>query len=426
MLSQYLKQKTANSDVFLWALYDFANSLAFVNVSFYFGLWLVSDLHLPDIWISLPTVLSTVLLFLSLPVLGSISDRSRRRMPFLSLFTIASVILLLALGTLAMYPTKLNIVIIICLYFLFQYTFQASLAFYDAMLQKVAIRRSKEYVSGLGMAAGQMGNALGLLLVLPFVGNNTNFFGTSGRPSAFIIGAVLFLVFSMPFILFFKEKHDKRLPKTPSTYHVNNPWQSIKSITKHPGVLNYLASYYLFSDALLTLQLFATVYLEIVGGLNDQFKTFVVVAGLLMAVLGSIASSYISKIFKGTRNTISILIASWAISTVLLAITSQATTFIIVGAINGFFFGALYSLSRAYYSDLAPRNRQAEFFGVYTLFERFASVLGPLVWSISVIVFAPLGMVTRYRFAMLSLAAMLAISLIVLHIGKEPQKKASI
>lgn len=415
-----MEQSHSKKQISLWALYDFANSLALANVSFYFGLFLVGEQGISDIWVSIPTALSTILLFLTLPILGARSDRSHRRMPFIATFSTIAIVSLLGIGALAIRPNTWHIAIIILLYFLFQYSFQAGLGFYDALLQKLSSHKSKEQVSGLGMAAGQFGNALGILLVFPFVNGMLHIFGVSGRPAAFILGGLLFLVASLPFYLFFKERPaplEKEAPKT--HHHLSTSWQSIKTIIRHPGVLNYLITYYLFSDALLTFQLFATVYLEVVGGLNDTFKTIVAITSLLLAVAGSLLVEQVKKVFGTTRNSIGVMIACWSISIVILAIAAKPLVFIIIGGINGFFFGSLYSLSRAYYSDLAPADRQGEFFGIYTLFERFASVLGPLVWSTTVLVFARFGTVTKYRFAMLSLAVLVAISLVVLHHGKD-------
>ena len=88
--------------------------------------------------------------------------------------------------------------------------------------------------------------------------------------------------------------------------------------------------------------------------------------------------------------------------------------------LNGFAFGALFALSRAFYSKLIPQGQQAKFFGIYVLFERSASILGPLVWSLTIIIFAFLGNVVRYRLAMFSLAIMLLISYIIFRFVKEP------
>lgn len=75
-------------DFILWLLYDFANSLAFVSLGFYFSLYFVSDHGMPDYWLSIAVVLSTILLLLVLPYLGRLSDKLKRRMPFLIQFSL--------------------------------------------------------------------------------------------------------------------------------------------------------------------------------------------------------------------------------------------------------------------------------------------------------------------------------------------------
>ncbi|MBI1812970.1 MFS transporter [Candidatus Peregrinibacteria bacterium] len=93
--------------------------------------------------------------------------------------------------------------------------------------------------------------------------------------------------------------------------------------------------------------------------------------------------------------------------------------FAIVAVGNGFAYGALFSLSRAFYAILVPIEKQAELFSVYVLFERAASILGPLVWSGAAWLFSSFGP-DRYRFSMLSLALIIAVSLVTFRWVKEP------
>jgi len=415
--------------IWLWALYDFANSLAFANVSFYFALWLVGDKHVSPVWVSIPAALSTLVLLATLPFLGSLSDRLGRRMPFLTIFSILAILCLLILGLLSARATGLlTIAIIVVLYFFFLYCYQAALAFYDAMLQSLSSEKSKEQISGFGMAAGQMGNMLGIMVALPFVSGGITVRGISGRPVSFILGALLFLLFSIPTFLFLKDNAPKISahghPRGAPLNFFAHTWQTLKNIKSNRPAFNYLIIYYLFSDALLTLQLFMTLYLEVVGGLNDKLKTIVGAVGLLAAVLGSLASGSMGAFWGSTRKAILFFIGTWAMFLGILALATSAKTFVVIGALNGFSFGALYSLSRAYYSSLAPKEKQAEFFGVYTLFERFASVLGPLVWSVVLLTFAPFGEIQKYRFAMLSLAVLVAISFLMFLFSKNSKQPA--
>jgi UMF1 family MFS transporter len=46
--------------------------------------------------------------------------------------------------------------------------------------------------------------------------------------------------------------------------------------------------------------------------------------------------------------------------------------------------GGAQALSRALFARMVPRDRSSEFFGFYAVAERFATVFGPLIFTISV------------------------------------------
>src|SRR5215213_11272706 len=80
-----------------WALYDFANTIfSFAVVSGAMGLWLVADHRLGqrdgNFALSVAVVISVGLNALVSPILGALSDRGGRRMPYLLFFTLLCVV----------------------------------------------------------------------------------------------------------------------------------------------------------------------------------------------------------------------------------------------------------------------------------------------------------------------------------------------
>jgi len=397
------------SHAWLWGLYDFANSLANITISFYFVLWFVSDLGGEDILVSGAVALTTVFLLCVQPFLGAVADRSGKRLLFFRWSSVLCAILLATLGIVALSqpePRMISKGLVILCFAGFQLFYQSSLAFYSSFIDDVSARKTKEGVSGLGMALGQLGNIVGLIVMLPVAEN-------FGRSSVFLVAAGLFLIASLPTLIFLKESPSPRTAVMPS-------WKStwIK-LRQQPNVLRYLVTYYFFADAVLTLQLFVALYLQEVGGLSDKMKTLTMVVGLLFAVIGALFSARFARRLKSTKRAISWLIALWVVFLVALAVSSSTAMFIVVTILNGAAFGALFALSRAYYAQLIPKHEYGEFFGIYVLFERASSVLGPLVWSAVIAGFAFAG-TDRYRYAMFSLAAIVAISYFCLRTVKEP------
>jgi len=56
--------------------------------------------------------------------------------------------------------------------------------------------------------------------------------------------------------------------------------------------------------------------------------------------------------------------------------------FFMIGWLVGTVQGGTQALSRAIYADMSPRAKSGEFFGLYGLFEKFAGILGPLLYAI--------------------------------------------
>ena len=74
-----------------WALYDFANTIFSMNVAtLYFSVWLVADLGASSTLYAVANGIASVLVVLSVPVLGAISDARGQRRRWVVGFTIAS------------------------------------------------------------------------------------------------------------------------------------------------------------------------------------------------------------------------------------------------------------------------------------------------------------------------------------------------
>src|SRR5919202_791157 len=82
-----------------WAIYDFANTIWSMNVtSLYFATWLVVDLGASNTSYSWATAVSSLLMAVSVPILGAISDARRRRKPWVVGFTVTSCLATAAIG----------------------------------------------------------------------------------------------------------------------------------------------------------------------------------------------------------------------------------------------------------------------------------------------------------------------------------------
>ncbi len=111
--------------LFLWSLYDFANSIVFINFLLYFTQWIVVDGGLSDFWYNAIFAISTVLLFLSAPILASFTDKHGGRKFFLNISTIGTFVTYGLAAFLAGIDNP-NIFIIAMLFLMVQYFYQLS------------------------------------------------------------------------------------------------------------------------------------------------------------------------------------------------------------------------------------------------------------------------------------------------------------
>jgi MFS transporter, UMF1 family len=77
--------------------------------------------------------------------------------------------------------------------------------------------------------------------------------------------------------------------------------------------------------------------------------------------------------------------------------------------------GGSQALSRSLFAAMIPRHKSSEFFGFFAVFEKFAGIIGPLVFASAV------GATGSSRMAVLSLAAFFLVGSILLAFVNVPE-----
>ena len=63
---------------------------------------------------------------------------------------------------------------------------------------------------------------------------------------------------------------------------------------------------------------------------------------------------------------------------------TSAREFYILAILVGLVQGGTQALSRSLFANMIPKHKSGEFFGFYSVFEKFGGILGPLVFSIAI------------------------------------------
>lgn len=132
--------------VLSWALYDLANTIFSMNiVSLYFSLWVVNVMRGTDATYGYANSFSMLLMLVSAPLIGAISDQAGRRMPFLLVSTLVCVGFTALLGA-------GGLLLSLVFFIIANYFYQAGLIFYDSTLPVVSTPENRGESEGSGSA----------------------------------------------------------------------------------------------------------------------------------------------------------------------------------------------------------------------------------------------------------------------------------
>ena len=402
------RQRAARTPLYAWALYDLANTTFSLNVvSRYLPLLVIEDLGGRDLDVSLAYSGSMFAVALVAPFAGALSDVSGRRVPFLGVATGASVAATALMGV----PARAAVVL--GLFALANFFYQAALIFYDAMLANVSDESTRGRASGFGIALGYGGAILSLYTVAPIAER-------WGKGAAFPATAALFLVFALPCLILVPDARGARVwRRGMAGQTVRQVRGTLARLSRHPGLARFLCAHFLYTDAVNTVILFMAVYVTVVGGFSSQEVTRLLVLSTVFAIIGGVAQGpLIDRV--GSKRALYAALALWVVGLGIAMLAPSKQQLWMVGPITGASLGALWAADRVLMLRLSPPASLAEFYGLYGMVGRFSAITGPLLWG--GVVYALEGTGTlAYRAAIGMLLAMLIAGAAVLRGVREPQ-----
>jgi MFS transporter, UMF1 family len=354
--------------IFSWCLYDFANTIFSMNViSLYFALWVTVDHDGQDILYSTALSLSMLAVALSVPVFGALSDTTRkRRVPLIGLT-------LLCIFSTGMIGTTNHLWTGLILFMVANYGYQSALVFYNGMLPSISRGSHVGLVSGYGVALGYLGSILGMVLVKPFV-------ESGGRSAAFLPTAGLLLLFSLPCFLFVKDHNTRSAPLFRIKEAFNTLKETFLRARQYYSLFRFILIHFLVLDAVNTIIAFMSVYASKVIGFDDGQIIKFLISSTAGAMVGSLIIGILVK-RKGVIWSYWLVLGLWIVSLSLTAVSQSESLFWLVGPIAGVGMGGVWVVSRAFIVELSPPEKVGEFFGLYGLAGKAASILGPMVWG---------------------------------------------
>ena len=373
--------------VISWILYDLANVIFSMGViSLNFSLFVSKEVgpERADSVYGLITAVAMGIMFLLSPLLGALTDRAKKRMPFLFWATVLSCT---CTALLARGPFMVS-----ALLFIFANAgYQAGVQFYDSLLPEVTTEKNRGRIAGLAVGLGYLGSyiAVGIgLIIAPKVGPFPYAF-------YFLLVAIAFFVIATPAFLFIKEKGNPS-PRPiwgwkVVTESVAQTIHTLKSGNKYPGLLRFLVGRAFYTDAINTVIAFMTLYtvnLAINTGLTPEQghakAQLVLLSAITAAIPGGILWGMVVDRL-GPKRTLNIVLLCWIATFALAACIGFFALPIgflyLVACAAGISLGGTWASDKTLMLRLTPPDRVGEFYGLYGMVGRFSAVTGPLIWG---------------------------------------------
>ncbi len=376
-----------------WAWYDWANSVYFTTVitavfPSFFATYAAAGLEPAQATarFGLITTISVGVVAVMSPILGAFADYSGVKKKLLALFMSIGVLACAAM----VFITEGNVMLASILFFVGNIGVSGSLVFYDSLLPHVARAEETDRVSAAGYAMGYLSGGILLLINLAWILQPATFgFATtvSAIKASFVAVAVWWAVFSLPLF--------RRVPEPPASggesvsgfsgiaVAFSRLGRTFSEIRKYRNAFLMFIAMLLYQDGIQTIIRMAGVYGAEVGiNQTSQIAAFVMVqfVGIPFAFLFGALGSRL-----GTKRCIFIAIGVYALATVLAFFMTTVVHFFILAFLIATVQGGAQALSRALFARLIPRDRTSEFFGFFAVSERFATVFGPAIFTISVL-----------------------------------------
>jgi UMF1 family MFS transporter len=405
--------------VISWIFFDWAAQPYFTLITTfvfapYFASFVASDPAEGQALWGFATAAAGLTIALLSPVLGAIADASGRRKPWIAGFGA-----LLVIGSALMWigrPGEVSLIQPLLLaYAIASVGVEFATVFNNAMMPTLVPPDRIGRLSGTGWATGYVGGILSLILVLGFLAaspeTGRTLFGLAplfgldpvshqGDRITGPLTGLWFIIFVTPMFLFTPDYPAKRPARAALRAGLSQLKQSLGELPKQRSLAIFLLANMIYTDGLVSLFAFGGIYAAGTFGWHTiQIGTF----GIILAIAGAFGAWLGGKLddLLGPKRVIagSMLILLLSIVAILLVdkdsilfvkvtppepggplfAAPAERAYLILGCLVGAAGGPLQAASRTLLIHLAPKDRIAQYFGLFALTGKVTSFIGPLL-----------------------------------------------
>lgn len=317
------------------------------------------------------------------PILGALADFSGTKKRFLTIFMIIGVT-----ATALLYFVQTGDWLLASLLFLFgNVGFAGSLVYYDGLLPHVARPDEIDQVSSKGYAMGYIGGGILLAINLVMIMFLPDWLGVDTALMtrlSFVTVAIWWFIFTLPLLLNVKEP-PRRIEAgeegmKPVQASFKRLTETFREIRHYRDLSLGMLAFWIYANGIGTIIVMATAYGNELGfGQTTLIGTLLMVQ-FLAAPFAFLFGWLAKKV--GTIKGIYISLAVYTLISILGYFMYQEWQFWVLGAFVATVQGGSQALSRSMIGKMIPKSKSAQFYGFFSVFEKFASILGPFLFGV--------------------------------------------
>ncbi len=370
-----------------WTMYDWANSAFATTIMaavlpVYYSSVAAAELprNMATAYWGYTTSAAMLIAAILSPILGAVADFSGSKKRFLTIFMALGVT-----GTALLYFVGTGDYLLASLFFIFgNIGFAGSLVFYDSLLPHIAGPNEIDQVSSRGYAMGYIGGGLLLAVNLAMIMLAPEALTGLMTRLSFLSVAIWWFVFTLPLLKHVKEPA-RRLKAgeenfTPIQASFSRLAQTFRDIRNYRDLFLFLIAFLIYANGIGTIITMATIYGAEIGIDNTTLIGTLLMVQFLAAPF-AIGFGWLSKKI-GARPAIYISLAVYTIISIMGYFMAVPWHFMLLGGLVATVQGGSQALSRSLLGRMMPRSKSAEFYGFFSVSEKFSGILGPALFGL--------------------------------------------
>jgi UMF1 family MFS transporter len=377
-------------DLRAWAMYDWANSafqttiIAAVFPIYYRKVAAAGQTEAIAMsryaWATTAAILIVAIVA---PILGAIADYSAVKKRLLGVFLAIGVAATAGMFWIRHGDWQLAL----ALFVIGNVGVAGSIVFYESLLPHLVREDELDRVSAAGYAVGYLGGGTLLAINLLMIQRPSAFgipdAGTSTRLALASV-AVWWLLFSIPLFRSVREpavrlETDERPGASAVLTGARRLRETFHALRRYRNAFVFLLAFLLYNDGIQTMIRMAAIYGSAIG----LPESSMIAALLLTQFIGVPCAFLFGALARhiGARTAVFGGLFVYLLITILGYFMSTGAHFYALAIAVGAVQGGTQALSRSLFASMIPRHKSSEFFAFFSVFERYAGVLGPAIFA---------------------------------------------